>query len=129
LRRSPLLTTGQGPVELAPTVSTAERTTVAATIAKLTATIPLLERRVEVRKYLNDHQYGSKLTYLETLQDLTEHQQDLAAQQVRRGRGGARRHHRDPRPDRLRVPPHPLRRARLGRAEGGRPRPGPRQGA
>src|SRR5262249_34311352 len=53
---------------------------VEATIGKLNATIPLLAQRVEVRKYLNDREYGSKLTYLETLQDLTEHQQDLLVQ-------------------------------------------------
>jgi hemolysin D len=55
----------------------AERATVAASIGKLDATIPLLRQRVEVRKYLNDREFGSKLTYLEALQDLTEHEQEL----------------------------------------------------
>src|SRR5260221_759919 len=58
----------------------AERTTVTATIGKLEASIPLLRQRLEVRKYLKDREYGSKLTYLETLQDLTEHEQELTVQ-------------------------------------------------
>ena len=58
----------------------AERTTVAAAIGKLEATIPLLRQRLDVRKYLKDREYGSKLTYLETLQDLTEHEQELTVQ-------------------------------------------------
>ncbi len=58
----------------------AERTTVTATIGKLEASIPLLRQRLEVRKYLKDREYGSKLTYLETLQDLTEHEQELTAE-------------------------------------------------
>ena len=61
----------------------AERATVAASIGKLEATVPLLRQRVDVRKYLNDRQFGSKLTYLETLQDLTEHEQDLIVQKSR----------------------------------------------
>jgi hemolysin D len=58
----------------------AERATVAAAIGKLEATIPLMRQRVEVRKYLNDREFGSKLTYLEALQDLTEHEQELVVQ-------------------------------------------------
>jgi hemolysin D len=57
-----------------------ERATVAATIAKLEATIPLLRQRVEVRKYLNEREYGSKITYLEVLQDLVEHENELIVQ-------------------------------------------------
>jgi membrane fusion protein, hemolysin D len=58
----------------------AERATVAATIAKLEATIPLLRQRVDVRKYLNEREYGSKITYLEVLQDLVEHENELSVQ-------------------------------------------------
>jgi len=58
----------------------AERSTVAASIAKLEATIPLLQERVDVRKYLFDKALGSKLTYLTEQQDLVGQQQDLAIQ-------------------------------------------------
>jgi hemolysin D len=58
----------------------AERTTVAAAIGKLNATIPLLQQRVDVRKYLNDREFGSKITYLEVLQDLVDHQHELMVQ-------------------------------------------------
>jgi hemolysin D len=58
----------------------AERATVGATIAKLEATIPVLKQRLEVRKYLSDKEYGSKITYLEALQDSLEHEHDLAVQ-------------------------------------------------
>lgn len=59
----------------------AERSTVAAAIAKLQATIPLAQQRVEVRKYLTDKALGSKLTYLTEYQDLVAMQQDLAVEQ------------------------------------------------
>jgi len=58
----------------------AERATVAAAIGKLEATIPLLHQRLDVRRYLSDREFGSKLTYLEALQDLTEHEQELTVQ-------------------------------------------------
>jgi hemolysin D len=58
----------------------AERDSAAATIAKLEATIPILQQRVDIRKYLADREYGSKLTYLETLTDLVERQKDLVVQ-------------------------------------------------
>ncbi|HEX3500716.1 MAG TPA: HlyD family type I secretion periplasmic adaptor subunit [Stellaceae bacterium] len=58
----------------------AERATVAATIGKLEATIPVLRQRVEVRKYLTDREYGSKIIYLEVLQDLLEHEHELVVQ-------------------------------------------------
>lgn len=61
----------------------AERATIAATIAKLNATIPLLQQRVDVRKYLTDKELGSKLQYLAELQDLVGQQQDLFVQQSR----------------------------------------------
>jgi hemolysin D len=55
----------------------AERSTVEANIAKLEATIPLLQERVDVRKYLFDKALGTKLTYLSEQQDLVGQQQDL----------------------------------------------------
>lgn len=58
----------------------AERDTIAATIEKITATIPLLQERVEVRKYLFTKELGSKLTYLTELQDLVGQQHDLEVQ-------------------------------------------------
>ena len=48
----------------------AERDTIGATIEKLQATIPLLQERVDVRKYLYNKELGSKITYLTELQDL-----------------------------------------------------------
>jgi hemolysin D len=61
----------------------AERATISATIAKLNATIPLLQQRVDVRKVLYDKELGSKLTYLTELGDLVGQQQDLVVQQSR----------------------------------------------
>jgi hemolysin D len=58
----------------------AERDTIAATIAKLEATIPVVTQRVEVRKYLFDKELGSKLLYLNDYQDLVGQQQDLLVQ-------------------------------------------------
>jgi hemolysin D len=61
----------------------AERATIKATIEKLNATIPLLQQRVDVRKYLADKELGSKLQYLTDLQELVGQQQDLLVQQSR----------------------------------------------
>jgi len=61
----------------------AERATIAATIQKLEATAPLIQQRVDIRKYLADKELGSKLTYLETVQQLTENENDLAVQKSR----------------------------------------------
>jgi membrane fusion protein, hemolysin D len=58
----------------------AERESHIATIAKLRATIPLLQQRADIRKYLADRGYGSKLTYLETEGDLVEQQKQLAVE-------------------------------------------------
>lgn len=58
----------------------AERSTVEASIAKLEATIPPLQERVDVRKTLFDKQLGSKLNYLSEYQDLVSQQQDLLIQ-------------------------------------------------
>src|SRR5205085_9111090 len=58
----------------------AEQATSAATIAKIEALIPLLRAQVDVRKTLFEHETGSKLIYLQTLQQLVEQQQELAVQ-------------------------------------------------
>jgi len=59
----------------------AERATAAATIAKIAAVIPLLQQQVDVRKTLFEHETGSKLVYLQTLQQLVEQQKELSVQQ------------------------------------------------
>jgi hemolysin D len=61
----------------------AERATIAATIAKLDASSPLIQQRVDIRKYLADKELGSKLTYLEIQQLLTENEKDLMVQKSR----------------------------------------------
>ena len=61
----------------------AEHDTAAATIQKLEASAPLIRERVDIRKYLVDKELGSRLTYLETLQQLTENEKDLAVQKSR----------------------------------------------
>ncbi len=55
-----------------------EVATIAATIKKLEATIPIVQQRVAVRQALKE--FGTKLAYLETLQLLTEQQEDLKVQ-------------------------------------------------
>jgi HlyD family type I secretion membrane fusion protein len=61
----------------------AERDTAAAAIQKLEASSPIIKERVDIRKYLVDKELGSRLTYLETLQQLTENQKDLVVQKSR----------------------------------------------
>ena len=61
----------------------AERDTVAASIAKLEASQPILEQRLDILKTLSDKGLGSKLTYLEALQLYTENQQELVVQKSR----------------------------------------------
>jgi hemolysin D len=61
----------------------AERETIVATIAKLNATIPLLQERVDVRKYLYDKAIGTKIIYLTEFQDLVGQQHDVLVQQSR----------------------------------------------
>ena len=58
----------------------AERATAAAGIAKLEAVLPLLQQQVDIRKTLFEHETGSRLVYLQTLQTLVEQQQDLNVQ-------------------------------------------------
>ncbi|MEO8318347.1 MAG: HlyD family type I secretion periplasmic adaptor subunit [Bradyrhizobium sp.] len=61
----------------------AERQTIAATVAKLEATVPLLQERVDLRKYLYEGKLGSKINYLSELQDLVSQQQERLVQQSR----------------------------------------------
>ncbi|MGA6964123.1 MAG: HlyD family type I secretion periplasmic adaptor subunit, partial [Xanthobacteraceae bacterium] len=58
----------------------AERSTTAATVTKLEATIPVVQQRADIRGALYNREFGSKLQYLETLQLLIEQQQDLGVQ-------------------------------------------------
>jgi hemolysin D len=52
-----------------------------ASIAKVQAALPMVEKRRDIRKYLSDNEYGSKLTYLESQQDVTDQQSELKVQQ------------------------------------------------
>jgi hemolysin D len=61
----------------------AERATVIASTAKLEATVPVLQERVDVRKILFDKALGSKLTYLTEYQDLVAMKQDITVNQSR----------------------------------------------
>jgi hemolysin D len=61
----------------------AERATIAAAIAKLDATIPILQERLNIRKALSDKELVSKITYLETLHQLVDQQQDHKVQESR----------------------------------------------
>src|SRR5215475_9774433 len=61
----------------------AERATIRATINKLNETIPVVEERVKLRRYLFDKELGSKLLYLSDYQDLVGQQQDLLVQKSR----------------------------------------------
>lgn len=61
----------------------AERATVAAGKAKLEATVPVLQERVDVRKILFDKALGSKLVYLTEYQDLVAMKEDITVQQSR----------------------------------------------
>lgn len=61
----------------------AERATTEATIGKINALIPILQQRVDVRKYLVDKEFGNKLQYLTDMQELVSHQQELLVQQRR----------------------------------------------
>jgi hemolysin D len=58
----------------------AERTTATKTIEKLQATLPLLQQRADIRKTLYDHETGSKWSYLEILQALTDGEKELEVQ-------------------------------------------------
>lgn len=61
----------------------AERTTVEAGIARLEATIPVLQERVDVRKHLYDKALGTRLVYLTEFQELVGMKQDVGVQRSR----------------------------------------------
>jgi hemolysin D len=61
----------------------AELATVNATVAKLEAILPVLDRRVDIRQSLLSHETGSRAYYLELLQAQVEMQQDLLVQKSR----------------------------------------------
>lgn len=67
----------------------AELATIAATIAKLDAKIPVVLQRVDIRKSLSDRELGSKLTYLESLEQLVDLQQERNVQESRLQEAGA----------------------------------------
>jgi hemolysin D len=67
----------------------AERATIAATVAKLEAIIPVIQQRVDIRSALFDQKLVSKLIYLETLQGLIEQQKELTVQKSRYDEAGA----------------------------------------
>ena len=58
----------------------AERDTIQATIGKLSAIVPIVQQRVDIRKVSADQEYTSKFQYLEMVQLLVEQQQDLVVQ-------------------------------------------------
>ena len=51
-----------------------------ASIAKIAALLPMMQERTQMRKTLFDHQNGSKIFYLESLQELTSNQKELDVQ-------------------------------------------------
>ena len=81
---------GEVLIELDPSITAAERAqkeaerdTISAVIDKLEADEPIIAQRVDIWKTLTDKALGSKITYLETLQQLTENQKDTAIQKSR----------------------------------------------
>ena len=61
----------------------AERASIAATIEKIEAVLPVVQERTDIRKVLFDHQTGSKVNYLEALQVLIENRKELDVQKSR----------------------------------------------
>jgi hemolysin D len=60
-----------------------ERASIAATIEKIEAVLPVVQERTDIRKVLFDHQTGSKVNYLEVLQVLIENRKELEVQKSR----------------------------------------------
>jgi hemolysin D len=69
-----------GEIERQQLQKAAERDTVAASIAKLDATIPLLQEKLSIRKHLYEAALGSKIVYLADMQELVGQQNDLLIQ-------------------------------------------------
>jgi hemolysin D len=61
----------------------AERFTILGMLEKTEKLIPILQERVDVRKYLSEKELGSKLQYLTDLQELVGLQQDFRVQRNR----------------------------------------------
>jgi hemolysin D len=61
----------------------AERDTIQATVGKLSAIVPIVQQRVDIRKVSSDQEYTSKFQYLEVVQLLVEQQQELVVQRSR----------------------------------------------
>jgi hemolysin D len=61
----------------------AERETIGATLDKLSASLPVMEERLNIRKTLYEHTTGSKASYLELRQSFVEEQQELNVQKHR----------------------------------------------
>jgi hemolysin D len=59
----------------------AEHDTIQATIDKLSAIVPIVQERVDIRKASSDREYTSKFQYLEMVQMLVEQQKELVVQQ------------------------------------------------
>ena len=62
------------------TLKQAERESLRASIGKIQALLPMMQERTQMRKTLLDHQNGSKIVYLESLQELVSNQKDLDVQ-------------------------------------------------
>jgi hemolysin D len=62
----------------------AEHSTIEASIAKIEAIIPVLQERVDIRKYLHEKELGSKILLLADRQELVGQQQELVVQQSRK---------------------------------------------
>ena len=61
----------------------AERDSLKMTIDKIQSLIPFMQERTQMRKTLFDHQNESKITYLESLQELVSNQKELGVQTSR----------------------------------------------
>jgi len=64
-------------------VKEVELATVGETIAKIDALLPLMEERLQMRRTLYQNQSGTRISYLESLQQLVETQRDRAVQKSR----------------------------------------------
>lgn len=58
----------------------AEKATIAASVARLDATIPILRQRADIKRTLFQNETGSKALYLEIQQSLVDMEQDLLVQ-------------------------------------------------
>ncbi|WP_426442370.1 HlyD family type I secretion periplasmic adaptor subunit [Bradyrhizobium genosp. P] len=61
----------------------AERDTIQATVGKLSAIVPIIQQRVDIRKISAEQEFTSRFQYLEIVQQLVEQQQELVVQRSR----------------------------------------------